>query len=90
MLNGDIDLQSTDALNDYMDREELPKFMFYSTHQECLDPLLGAFNNMPLIDPAPASSMFFWFFSYTPEGASESILAVNVTYAVVPGDRSTH
>jgi len=42
------------------------------------------------VDPEPASSVFFWFFSYRPEVGADPVLAVNVTYASRPQDTSTY
>ena len=91
VLKGELKLEDSEALNAYMQRDTMPKFMLYSTHQEALAPLLGAFKSSLIGDPEPASSVFFWFFSYRPEGeSSQPVLAVNVTYAEKPGDESTH
>ena len=78
-----------------MEREEwafknFPKFMLYSTHQETVAPLLGAFKNVLLVDPAPASSVFFWFFRYKNEGDDDYHLAVKVTYSETPWIRDSH
>ena len=85
-----MDWHDGEVLNQYMEREKFPKVMIYSTHQETVAPLLGAFKNILLTDPAPASSVFFYFFAYKNEGDDELHQAVKVTYSESPWDTETH
>ena len=78
-------------MNLYMKhREKLPKLILYATHQETLAPLLGAFENNLLTDPAAASSVFFWFFRYKNEGDSTMHSAVKVSFSETPWDKDSH
>ena len=91
-MKGELDWQNAEILGQYMERDVFPKVMIYSTHQETVAPLLSAFENGLLTDPAPASSVFFHFFKYRSKGDEEGVMrqAVKVTFSETPWDLDTH
>ena len=90
IVRGDLDWHEAEVLNQYMDeRDKFPRLIIYATHQETVAPLLGAFRNILLTDPGPASSVFFWFFEYQHEGDAPR-LAVKATFSETPWDEESH
>ena len=66
ILQGELDWREAEVFTQYVDpnsrTDAFPKFILYSSHQELVAPVLGAFKSLLLTNPAPASSVFFMFF----------------------------
>ena len=89
ILKGELDWREAEVFTQYINpetRDAFPKFIMFSTHQETVAPLLGAFESMMLTDPGPASSVFFMFFKYQQDEFSEPEHRVKVSFNEQPWD----
>lgn len=87
IVSGEVDWREAETFADYFNGSVFPKVALFSTHQETVAPLLGAFQSMMLTNPGPASSIFFMFYTHwDDELDSEPEQRVKVSFSETPWD----